>query len=172
MKAQAPAGPPKPGPEVKRLAYYVGTWKESGKATMPDMSGPISGTHKWEWMPGGFFLQDHMGMTSSMGKETALGVLGWDPNSKMYTYNEFSSIGEAFMAKGTVTGDTWNWTADMMGMDGKPIKTKVTIKEVSKTEYTFKMEMSTDGGTTWTTGMETTNTKVTAAPAAAPAKKN
>src|SRR6476646_5320726 len=79
MKAQAPAGPPKPGPEVKRLAYYVGTWKESGKATMPDMSGPISGTHKWEWMPGGFFLQDHMGMTSSMGKETALGVLGWDP---------------------------------------------------------------------------------------------
>jgi len=111
-----------------------------------------------------------MDMTMPMGKSKALGVMGYDPDSKMYTYNEFSSDGEAITAKGKLDGDTWNWTSDMM-MDGKPVKTKVTIKEVSKTEYTFKMEASTDGST-WATWMESKLTKVTAAAPAATPKKN
>jgi Protein of unknown function (DUF1579) len=169
IKAQAPQGPPKPGPEVQKLAYFVGTWKEVGKSTMEGMSGPISSTQKWGWMPGGFFLEANMDMTTAMGKSKALGVMGYDPNSKMYTYNEFDSEGGSISAKGTVNGDTWNWTADMM-MGPAPVKTKVTITEVSKTKYTFKLETSPDGNT-WTTGMESTLTKVTAAPAATPAKK-
>ncbi len=93
--------------------------------------------------------------------------MGWDPDSKMYTYNEFSSDGHTVTAKGTNNGDTWNWTADMM-MDGKPMKTKVTVTQNTKTKFTFKLEMSNDGGATWMTGMEATNTKAVAAPA----KKN
>src|SRR5678809_189586 len=30
IQAQAPQGPPKPGPEVKKLAYNVGTWNIEG----------------------------------------------------------------------------------------------------------------------------------------------
>jgi hypothetical protein len=172
IKAQAPPAMPKPGPEVKKMAYFIGSWKEEGKSMMPGMSGPFSATAKWEWMPGGFFLLNHSSGTGSMGSGKSMAVMGYDPATKMYTYNEFSSDGEAITAKGTNNGDTWNWTADMMGMDGKPMKTKVTITQTSKTKYTFKMEMSNDGGATWMTGMEATDTKVTAAPAAAPAKKN
>jgi hypothetical protein len=176
MKAQAPPAMPKPGPEVKKMAYFIGSWTETGKSSMPGMSGAFSGTQKWEWMPGGFFMVNHADMKGSMGSGKAMAVMGYDPDAKMYTYNEFASDGHAITAKGTVNGDTWNWTSDMMGMDGKPAKTKVTVKQVSKTEYTFKLEGSTDGGSTWATWMEATDTKVAAGPAktppAAPAKKN
>jgi len=172
MQAQAPQAPPKPGPEVRKLAYFVGNWKEAGEVKPGPMGpgGKFTSISKWDWMSGGFFLEAHIDMTSATGKSKSLGVMGYDPNTKMYTYNEFDSMGGAISAKGTVDGDTWNWTSDMM-MDGKPMKTRVTIKEVSKTEYTFKLETSTDGNT-WTTGMEATDTKVMpAAPAATP-KKN
>ena len=173
IKAQAPPAMPKPGPEVKKMAYFIGSWKEEGKSTMPGMSGPISVTQKWEWMSGGFFIVNHSDEKGSMGSGKSLAVMGYDADAKTYTYNEFASDGHAITAKGTNNGDTWNWTSDMVGMDGKPAKTKVTIKQVSKTEYTFKLEGSTDGGSTWTTWMEATDTKVTAAPAkpaATPAK--
>ncbi len=70
LKAQAPAMP-KPGPEVQKMAYFLGSWKEAGKSMMPGMSGAYSGTQKWEWMSGGFFLVNHATGTGSMGKQYA-----------------------------------------------------------------------------------------------------
>jgi len=100
----------------------------------------------------------------------ALMIMGWDPNKKMYTYQSFASNGETTSALGTVNGDTWTWTADTTTMSAT-YKIRVTIREVSKTQQTFRMEYSTDGAT-WTPGIETTITKVTAAPAGAAGKKN
>jgi hypothetical protein len=51
-------------------------------------------------------------------------------------------------------------------MQGKPMKTRLTEKEVSKTQYTLKYESSTDGGNPWRSDLESTFTKVVAAPAA------
>jgi hypothetical protein len=59
-----------------------------------------------------------------------------------------------------------------MMMGGKSMKTRLTEKEVSNTQYTFKYESSADGGNTWTSDLESTFTKVTAAAPAVPAKKN
>jgi hypothetical protein len=166
IQAQAPQGPPKPGPEVQKLAYFVGNWKEVGKSTMHGAIGPVSSTQKWEWTSGGFFVVGHSDNKSPMGDFTMMAVLGYDPSTKMYSYNAFDSWGELITAKGTVSGDTWTWTSEMM-MEGKSMKTRVTEKEVSETQYTLKFESSTDGGSTWTSGMETTLTKVTAAAPAA-----
>jgi len=166
VRAQAPQEPPKPGPELKRVAYFGGNWKEAGTAHLGAVGGPegkYSSTSNWAWMSGGFFMVAHMDMTTSMGASKALGVMGYDPESKMYTYQEFDSTGETFMAKGSVSGDTWTWNSESM-MGGKMMKTRVMIKEVSKTEYNFKMESSQDGKT-WATGFESTFTKAAAAPA-------
>jgi hypothetical protein len=57
-------------------------------------------------------------------------------------------------------------------MQGKPMTTRLTEKEVSKTQYTSEYESSTDGGNTWTSDLESTFTKVMAAAPAAPAKQN
>ena len=90
-----------------------------------------------------------------------MAVLGYDPATKMYTYNAYDSWGEVTTAKGSVSGDTWTWTTEAT-MQGTLIKTRLTEKEVSKTQYTLKYESSTDGGTTWTSDLESTFTKVVA----------
>jgi hypothetical protein len=61
----------------------------------------------------------------------------------------------------------WNWTAESKMGDAK-INVRVTVKQVSKTEYTFKLEMSQNGGE-FSVVEEATGHKVTAA---APAKKS
>lgn len=166
VSIQAPAqqGPPKPGPEVERLAYFVGNWKEVGKSTAHGMEGPVSSTQKWEWTAGGFFLEGHSDNQSPAGTFKITAVLGYDPEAKMYTYNAFDSWGESITAKGTLSGDTWTWTTESM-MQGTSIKTRLTEKEISETQYTLKFESSTDGGRTWSSDLESTFTKV-AAPAA------
>lgn len=165
MRAQAPQGAPTAGPEVKRLGYFIGTWKEVGTAHMGAMQGPegkVTSTTKYEWLPGGFFLVGHSDTTTSIGSNKEMSVMGWDDTKNIYTYHSFDSDGETNEAAGKVEGDTWTWSADDMG--GVAIRARFIIKEVSKTEYAFKMEVSQDGKT-WTTAIETTSTKVAAAPA-------
>jgi hypothetical protein len=167
MRAQAPAAPPAPGPEVKRLAYFVGTWKTEGLAKMSSMGGPdgkVTSTDKTEWLPGGFFIVTHSDGVTPMGPDKELEVEGYDPRDKMYTYHSFDNTGETVAAKGAVSGDTWSWITDDVMMGPTPMKARVTIKEVSKTQFTFKMEISADGKA-WTSIIETTSTKVMPAPA-------
>ena len=163
---QAPQGPPKPGPELKRLDYARGTWKIEGEfkpfAGMP--GGRFNATQTCEWYTGGFFLMCHSVGTSPMGPEKAISFQAYDPNEKVYTYHEFNSTGDAIAAKGTVDGATWYWTAESKMGDTK-ISVRVTIKEVSKTEYTFKLQMSQNGGE-FSVVEEATGRKVTAAAAA------
>jgi Protein of unknown function (DUF1579) len=166
-RAQAPTQ----GPEVKRLGFFIGTWKEVGTAHLGSMQGPegkITSTTKYEWLPGEFFVVGHSDTMTSMGANREMSVMGWDDAKKIYTYHSFDSDGEADEATGTLNGDIWSWTTDNMG--GAPIKVRLMIKEVSKTEYTFKMEVSQDGST-WITAIESTSTKVVAPAAPAQVKK-
>ncbi len=165
VQAWPQQGPPKPGPEVEQLAYFVGNWNEVGKSTAHGMEGPVSSTQSWEWTAGGFFLEGHSANKSPAGDFSITAVLGYDPETKMYTYNAFDSWGEQITAKGTFSGDTWTWTTESM-MQGKPIETRLTEKEVSETQYTLKYESSTDGGNTWASDLESTFTKVGVTPPA------
>lgn len=169
IQAQAPQGPPKPGPEVQRLAYNIGTWNSTGEAKPfgPMPGGKVTGTEKCEWYSGGFFVMCHSEGTGPMGPGKGVSFMGYDTNEKVYTYHEFSSTGEVIDSKGTVNGDTWTWTAESKMGDAK-MSVRVTVKEVSKTEYTFKLEMSQNGGE-FSVVEEATAHKVTAA---APAKKS
>jgi hypothetical protein len=112
---------------------------------------------------GGFFIVGHSDNKSPAGDFKIMAVLGYDPETKMYTYNAFDSWGELITAKGNVSGNTWTWITVTM-MQGKPMKTRLTEKEVSKTQYTLKYESSTDDGNTWTSDMESTFTRVAAIP--------
>lgn len=169
IQAQAPQGPPKPGPEVKKLAYDVGTWNIDGEAQpfggMP--GGKVTSAEKCDWYSGGFFVTCRSESTGPMGPSKAVSFTGYDPQQKVYTYHEFVSTGDVVDAKGTVDGDTWNWTAESkMGED--KFSVRVIIKHVSATEYTFKLEMAKNGGE-FTVVEELTGHKATAA---APAKKS
>lgn len=163
---QTPPSPPKPGPEVQRLGFGLGTWKIEGdtKPFGPLPGGKTTTVQTCEWYTGGFYLKCDSENTSSMGIKKAVFFEGYDPNEKVYTYHEFNNLGQPFESKGAVNGDTWTWITDSKIGD-TTVSIRLTVKEVSKTEFTYKIEMSQNGGE-FALLQEATGRKVTSETAA------
>jgi hypothetical protein len=158
--AVAQMGPPKPAPELKKLDYFSGTWTSEGDVKPGPMGpgGKFTGSGKGQWMDGGFFLvinSDFKG--GAMGNGTGTAYMGYNADEKVYTYDEFNTMGEAVHSKGTVDGDTWNWTNEFK-MGPQTMKARYIMKILSPDSYTFKFEMSPDGNK-WETSMEGKATK-------------
>jgi hypothetical protein len=152
--AVAQMQPPKPGPEVKKLDVFVGTWIRDGNMK-PGMMGPggsMTENEKCEWMDGGFYLVCHSDYKSTMGNGVGLSVMGYSADDKAYTYREFNSFGEFEDSKGILDGDTWTWTSEEK-MGTMTMKGRFTIKVTSASSYNFTFEMSQDG-TKWGTVMD------------------
>ncbi|HSC26630.1 MAG TPA: DUF1579 family protein [Vicinamibacterales bacterium] len=145
----AMAQPPemKPGAEHKRLAHFVGQWKFEGESKASPMgpAGKWTGTETCEWFAGSFHVVCNSKGTGPMGAQTGHAIMGYDPMEKGYTYYGISSRGEGYYVKGSVSGNVWTWTSEMM-MEGKPAKFRVTVTEDSPTAHSFKMEASFGGG--------------------------
>jgi hypothetical protein len=150
---------PKPGPELKKLDAFAGTWTLEGDMKPGPMSpgGTMTENERCEWMDGNFFLVCKSDFKSSMGNGTGISVMGYSTDDKTYTYREFNSWGEAMDSKGSVDGNTWTWTSDEK-MNGMVMKGRFTMKITSPTSYNFTFDMSQDG-TKWTTVMEGKATK-------------
>jgi Protein of unknown function (DUF1579) len=155
--AQMPA--PKPAPELSKLDYFAGNWIADGDIKPGPMGpgGKMTSTDEGHWMDGKFFMVLHSKFKGAMGDGMSLAIMGYDPEKKVYTYNEFNSMGQAEHAEGNVAGDTWTWTSDE-NFGGQMFKGRYTMKVGSPTSYTFKYEISKDG-TEWTTVMDGTATK-------------
>jgi hypothetical protein len=152
--AMAQMEPPKPGPELKKLDVFVGSWALDGNMKPGSMGpgGSMTENEKCEWMDGGFYLMCHAEYKGSMGSGVALSVMGYSNEDKAYTYREFNSFGEFEDSRGTLDGDTWTWTADEK-MGGMTMKGRFTMKMTSASSYNYMFEMSQDG-TKWTTVMD------------------
>jgi uncharacterized protein DUF1579 len=151
---------PKPGPEVKKLDYFTGHWVSEGDVK-PGPMGPGGKFHSddhAEWMEGGYFVVLHSKFSGGgMGDGSNTAFMGYDPQEKVYTYDEFNSMGEATHSKATVEGDTWTWINDMK-MGPQTIKARFSMKILSPTSYSYKFETSPDG-TNWTLFMDGKETK-------------
>jgi hypothetical protein len=159
--ARAQMQTPKPAPELKKLDYFVGNWKVEGEMKPGPMGpgGKMTGTDAWGWMEGGFFLVNHSKFVGAgMGAGSATSYMGYDTDKKVYTYDEFNSMGETVHSTGTVEGDTWIWQNDTK-MGSQTMKGRFTVMIVTPTSYTFTFEVSQDGET-WSTVMDGKETKV------------
>jgi hypothetical protein len=151
---------PKPGPEHKKMDFFVGTWTMEGDMKPGPMGpgGKMTENEKCEWMEGGFFLVCHADYKmEKMGNGVGLSVMGYSKDDKAYTYREFSSDGEFLDARGQLAGDTWTWTSENK-MGGTTMKGRFTMKMTSSTSYNFSFEMSQDG-TNWTLVLDGKATK-------------
>jgi hypothetical protein len=94
--AQAPAEKPKPGPEHKRLGYFVGKWTADVEikpnAFMP--GGKATSQDTCEWFDGGFAVICRSSGKSPIGPTRSIGILG-------------SPMVMASVPRGTVQGGTW-----------------------------------------------------------------
>ncbi len=145
---------PKPGVEHAKMGYFVGKWHSTG-TLKPGPWGPggaMTGDDTCSLMPGGFFVVCHSEGSGPIGKMNGLGVLGYDAEKKVYTWNGFNNMGENESAQGRVSGKVWTYRGES-SMGGKAFQTRYTITEASASSYDFKAE-SSENGSTWTTIME------------------
>ena len=144
--AQTPAAPPKPAPEVKNLTYFVGKWSvESDIKPGPlGPGGKYTGTESWEPFTGGFHFVGKSEGKGPKGEVKAHVVMGYDSDAKGYVYQGIDSTGWTGSGKGSLSGDTWTWWSEAK-VEGKPMKMRTVIKQVSPDAYTWKFEASPDG---------------------------
>jgi hypothetical protein len=135
-----------PAPELKKLDYFAGTWTMDGDVKPGAMGagGKSTGTSKYEWMDGKYFMMSQSTHKGVMGEGTETSYYGYDASKKIYTYDSFSSMGEHNIATATLDGDTWTWLFDA-NMGSMTMKGRFVMKMVSPTSYTYKLEFSQDG---------------------------
>ena len=159
--AAQPPQPQKPTPEHQRLQYFVGTWTTEGemKASPMGPGGPITSTDRCEWFDGHFAVVCQSTGKTPMGPAKSLGIMGYSPEEKVYTYYgiDNSNMGMTTVPRGTVQDGTWTYTDESL-MGGQKVKSRVTIKELSPTAYTFTMEVQGPDGK-WMPFMEAKATK-------------
>lgn len=151
--AAAQTGPPTPAPELKKLDYFIGTWTiDATIAPGPwGGGGKFTATGTDEWLKGNFFVVGHDDFTLPTdlgGSGTAVTILAYDPDKKVYTEDRYDSNGQHQKSSGTLNGETWVWTSEN-NYGGMMIQGRLTMKVVSPTSYTTKYEVSADNGATW-----------------------
>lgn len=153
---------PTPGPELKKLDYFVGTWTAEGTISPGPWGagGKFTSTGSDEWSMGNFFLVGHSDykMPAELGGDgKGMRLMGYDAEHGVYTYDAYNSQGRRELAQGTLSSDTWTWKSSQT-YNGQDIQQRSTIKMVSPTSYTLKYEVSIDG-TNWMPFMDLKATK-------------
>ena len=167
--AAAPSGQPatdqqpKPGPEVEKLSYYLGTWRGQGETKGGPFgpAGKLSSTITCDWFAGGFHLECRGEETGPTGKRTFLNIVTYDEKTKAYTEYGISSFGESeYSTGGSIVGNKRIFVKDLdSGVGGKPTKLRYTEVQVSPILCTYQAEASINGGP-WTVIAEGKITKV------------
>jgi uncharacterized protein DUF1579 len=154
--AQAPPEFPKPGPEHKKLEYFLGTWKVEQEIKpngyVPAGKGVTTSTCTLG--PGGFSIKSR-----AEGRIPRTdGIIAYDSHAKVYTEFYVSSVGLVGTGTGTVDGNTWTWMVEDW-LAGKAVKGRTTITISSATQFTMKYEML-DANGQYVAILEGTGTKV------------
>jgi hypothetical protein len=82
---------PQPDPALKRLDRFIGSWTMKG-ALVGSGETTISGRATYRWLPGGFFLEQHVQL-DFMGLEIdSLELIGYDPETGTFPSTVFSNL--------------------------------------------------------------------------------
>ena len=143
LLAQAPAAPPKPGPEHKKLEYFVGKWTVESEIKANEFvpAGKTVGTETNTLGAGGFYGESRA--EGQLG--TRFGFIAYDSHAKVYTSHYANSGGLVGTAIGSVNGNTWTWMVEDK-FAGNAIKGRTTITMSSPTQYIAKYEMADEKG--------------------------
>lgn len=117
-----------PPAALKRLERLVGKWNMTGRTLTSDTDN-ITGTADFEWLPGGYFLQNTGNMEVGGFKFWSIEIIGYDPAIDAFTSHVYSSMeSQVRIYHWDFQGDTlthWEGTSKYTGTispDGKTIK--------------------------------------------------
>jgi len=153
---------PKPGQEQMKLAVLLGSWTLEGdlKAGIFGPPGKITGVERYEWLPGGFFLQMNREARGPAAAFRHIIIFGYDPTSKRHTGQFFDfTEGGSTSATIAITGNTWNWSGTGHTGNGKSFQERCTVTFSSGGgSFTVRCEVAADGKT-WSPSYEGRYTK-------------
>src|SRR5215510_6161968 len=141
----------KPGLEVQRLAYYLGTWRGEGETKGGPFgpAGKLSSRTTCDWFTGGFHLVCRGEEKGPTGTRTFLNIRAYDEKAKAYTEYGISSLGDTeYQTGGSIVGNKKTFALDT-NIGGKPSKLRYAEVQVSPTLFTYQAEASINGGP-WT----------------------
>ena len=106
---------PKPDPALRRLDRFVGTWEMKGR-TLDSEVDNVSGRTTFEWLPGGFFLQQRVELNFAGFGVRGLELIGYDPETDTFPSTVFSSTaGVPLPYRWEVNGDELTITTEALG---------------------------------------------------------
>lgn len=106
---------PQPDPALRRLDRFVGTWTLQGR-TLGAEEDNVRGETTFEWLPGGFFLQQRIKLDFAGFEIEGLEVIGYDPATGTFPSTVFPSMaGIPIPYRWEVEGDELKITTDVLG---------------------------------------------------------
>jgi Protein of unknown function (DUF1579) len=110
-----PQAPPPPDPALRRLDRFVGTWDMKGR-TVGAAADDVSGRTTFEWLPGGYFLQQRVSLNFAGYEVQGLEVIGYEPDTGAFPSTVYPSMaGIAIPYRWEVDGDQLTITTDLIG---------------------------------------------------------
>jgi len=168
--AQQPDEPAKPGPELSKLAVYLGQWRYEGESK-PTPLGPaakFSGDATGEMILQGFFLEWRWKDQGTAGATQGVEILGYSPVSRNYPSSLFSDNGNSISGAYVFAGNTSTFAGTLIAK-GKQYGFRATeIFAADFTSFTRTEDISVDGKT-WmpASAAKFTKAKPVATPASA-----
>ena len=152
---------PKPGPEVQKLGYYLGTWEGHGET----MGGPFGAAGKLSskmtcnWFTQGFQVVCRGEETGPTGTRAFLNILSYDQKAKSYTEYSISSFGEReYDRGGSYAGGKLTFVLNE-DAGGKPAKFRYAEVHLSPVLFTYRADVAL-AGKPWSVIAEGKITKV------------
>jgi hypothetical protein len=107
--------PPRPDPALQRLNRFVGTWEATGR-TLDSEEDNVSGRLTFEWLPGGFFLQQRVELNFAGFEVKGLEVIGYDPATDRFPSTVYSNlVGDPIPYEYDVQGDRVTIRTELAG---------------------------------------------------------
>ncbi len=110
-----PQQPPAPDPKLRLLDRFVGTWEMKGRTLASDIDNVVGRT-MFEWLPGGYFLQQRIKLDFAGIEIEGLEVIGYDPATGTFPSTVYASMaGIPIPYRWEIDGDELTITTDLLG---------------------------------------------------------
>jgi hypothetical protein len=107
--------PLQPDPALKLLDRYVGTWDLHGRTLGSEVEN-VAGQATFEWLPGGFFLQQRVRGQVADFEVQGVEVIGYDPATGTYPSTVYPSMaGTPLAYRWEPDGDELTITTEELG---------------------------------------------------------
>jgi hypothetical protein len=162
--AAAPAPPPQADGQHD-LDFHLGTWRTK----IARLAAPLSGSSEWVEYQGTTVVHPIWGGKASLVELVADGPAGhlellslrlFDPGTRQWTFHVASSRGGGISPP--VVGGFVDGRGELLGtetIDGREIRIRFVIDEVTAERARFEQAFSADGGATWEVNWIATDTR-------------